>query len=102
MPLAKDLGGTGSQGHSSSQVPSQGVAVADPEQAGQAGVRGWPRVAPWGLLSLATKETLPLFSVWCPPLTPQGPAGSASHELSSGGPHVDPLGTSLVSATMLF
>lgn len=41
------------------QVPSQGVAVADPEQAGQAGARGWPRVALWGLLSLADKGNTP-------------------------------------------
>ena len=76
--------------------------MADPEQAGQADARGWPRVALWGLLSLATRGTLPLFSAWCPPLTPQGLGGSASQELSSGAPHVDPLGTSLVAATTLF
>ena len=28
--------------------------MADPEQAGQAGARGWPRVALWGLLSVCS------------------------------------------------
>lgn len=48
MPLAKDLRGTGTQGHGFPWVLSQGVAKADPEQAGQADPRGWPRVALWG------------------------------------------------------